>query len=261
MWGEVMQADTKKQMAGSFLALFFLLFLALPTLAQVADLGQIRSRIEQGDYLSAVPRLEAHIRSRPNDTDAYFLLSRALYLSGGAVNISRSEDAINQCFRLSNLPKAEHYWQRGLVLAGSRLKDALLDLRVAASNARATPKELFRYAMDWGIVAWRSGDLAQALEAYRRASKIDANQPLAWLHQGTLLVAQGNPNGADSVLSKAIALMQTAKPHPSLPEAFYWRGRAMELLGKSDAAKENYRRALEFNPNHSAAKAALEALR
>jgi tetratricopeptide (TPR) repeat protein len=246
----------------SAIAGFFLFFAALPVFAQVADLSQIRSRIEQGDYLSAVPRLEAHIRSRPNDTDAYFLLSRALYLSGGVVNLSRSEDAINQCFRLSSLPKAEHYWQRGLVRASSRLKDALLDLRVAASsNARATPKELFRYAMDWGAVAWRAGDLAQALEAYRRASRLDASQPLAWLHQGTLLVAQSSPNEADSALSKAIGLMQLPKPHPSLPEAFYWRGRAMELLDKLDAAKENYRRALEFNPNHSGAKAALEALR
>jgi tetratricopeptide (TPR) repeat protein len=242
---------------------FFLLFSALPTLAQTADLGQIRSRIEQGDYISAIPRLEAHIKSRPSDADAYFLLSRALYLSGGAVNLSRSEDAINQCFRLSNLPKAEHYWQRGLVRSSNnRLKDALLDLQVASSsNARAPAKEIFRYAMDWGAVAWRGGDLRQALEAYRRASKLDAIQPLPWLHQGTLLVALGNGSEADAALSRAIGLMQTAKPHPSLSEAFYWRGRAMELLNKPEAAKENYRRALEFNPNHSGAKTALETLR
>jgi tetratricopeptide (TPR) repeat protein len=242
---------------------FCWLFFTLPVLAQVADLGQIRSRIEQGDYISAIPRLEAHIKSRPSDADAFFLLSRALYLSGGAVNLSRSEDAINQCFRLSNLPKAEHYWQRGLVRSSSnRLKDALLDLQVASSsNARAPAKEIFRYAMDWGAVAWRAGELRQALEAYRRASKLDANQPLPWLHQGTLLVAQGNGTEADIALSKAIGLMQTAKPHPSLSEAFYWRGRAMELLNKPEAAKENYRRALEFNPSHSGARAALEALR
>ncbi|MFN3267389.1 MAG: tetratricopeptide repeat protein [Deinococcales bacterium] len=244
-------------------AVLFLYLLYSLVLAQVADLGLLRNRIEQGDYLSAIPRLEAHIRARPSDAEAFFLLSRALYLSGGTVNLSRSEDAINQCFRLSSLPKAEYYWQRGLVRASNnRLKEGLLDLRVAASsNVRATPKELVRYAMDWGAIAWRSGDLAQALEAYRRASRLDPNQPLALLHQGTLLVATNNPSEAESVLTKAIGLMQTPKLHPSLPEAFYWRGRALELLGKPDAAKENYRRALEFNPNHSAAKAALEALR
>lgn len=243
--------------------LLFLGLLYSLALAQVADLGLLRSRIEQGDYLSAIPRLEAHIKARPSDSEAFFLLSRALYLSGGAVNLSRSEDAINQCFRLSSLPKAEHYWQRGLVRSSNnRLKDGLLDLRVAASsNARATPKELVRFAMDWGAVAWRGGDLPQALEAYRRASKLDPNQSLAWLHQGTLLVAAGNPSEAENVLTRAIGLMQSPKVHPSLPEAFYWRGRALELLGKPDAAKENYRRALEFNPNHSAARAALEALR
>jgi tetratricopeptide (TPR) repeat protein len=163
----------------------------------------------------------------------------------------------------SSLPKAEHYWQRGLVRSSSnRLKDGLLDLQVASSsNARAPAKEIFRYAMDWGAVAWRGGELRQALEAYRRASKLDAAQPLPWLHQGTILVAQGNGTEADTALSRAIALMQTTKPHPSLSEAFYWRGRAMELLNKPEAAKENYRRALEFNPNHSGARAALESLR
>ncbi len=239
----------------------WLLFCA-SVLAQVADLPVLRVRIEQGDFLSAIPKLEAHIKARPADPEGFFLLARALYLAGGAVYFSRAEDAINQCFRLSSLPRPESYWQRGLIRASTnRFKEALLDLRVASSStSRAVPKEVFRYAMDWGATAWRSGDLNQALEAYRRAVRLDASQPLPWLHQGTLLVSLNNPQEAEIVLSRAITLMQNPKPHPSLSEAFYWRGRALELLSNFQAAKENYRRALEFNPNHTAARAALEAL-
>jgi tetratricopeptide (TPR) repeat protein len=242
--------------------LLALLFFCGVAFAQVTDLVLLRSRIEQGDFLSAIPKLEAHVKARPSDSEAYFLLARALYLAGGAVYLSRAEDAINQCFRLSNLPRPESYWQRGLIRAGSnRFKDALLDLRVASSSStRANPKEVFRYAMDWGATAWRSGDLTQALEAYRRAVRLDSSQALPWLHQGTLLLALNDPKEAEVTLSKAISLMQTPKPHPALAEAFYWRGRALEMQNKLEAAKENYRRALEQNPSHGAARAALEAL-
>ncbi|MEY4529291.1 MAG: hypothetical protein RLZZ156_12 [Deinococcota bacterium] len=240
--------------------LVLLLFVGVAT-AQVTDLAVLRSRIEQGDFLSAIPKLEAHVKVRPSDAEAYFLLSRALYLAGGAVYLSRAEDAINQCFRLSNLPRPESYWQRGLIRAGTnRFKDALLDLRVASSSStRANPKEVYRYAMDWGAVAWRSGDLTQALEAYRRAVRLDPIQALPWLHQGTLLLSLEDAKEAEAALSKAIGLMQAQK-HPALAEAFYWRGVALERQNKLEAAKENYRRALEQNPSHVAAKMALEAL-
>jgi tetratricopeptide (TPR) repeat protein len=237
-----------------------LLFASIAT-AQVTDLVVLRSRIEQGDFLTAIPKLEAHVKVRPADAEAFFLLSRALYLAGGAVYLSRAEDAINQCFRLSNLPRPESYWQRGLIRAShNRLKDALLDLRVASSSStRAAPKEVFRYAMDWGAIAWRGGDLTQALEAYRRAVRLDVTQALPWLHQGTLLIALNEVKEAEAALTKAIGLMQTQK-HPALAEAFYWRGQALERQLRFDAAKENYRRALEQNPSHVAAKMALEAL-
>ncbi len=242
--------------------LLVLLFFSSVAMAQIADLSALRIRIEQGDVLSAIVKLEAHIKARPSDSEAFFLMARAMYLAGGAVYLSRAEDAINQCFRLSGLPKAESYWQRGLIRASNnRFKDALLDLRVSASGStRVVPKEIFRYAMDWGAVAWRSGDLTQALEAYRRAARLDPLQPLPLLHLGTLLVSTNQAFEAESVLTKAITLMQSSKQHPSLAEAFYWRGRAFELQNKYDAAKENYRRALEFNPNHGAARAALNAL-
>ncbi len=242
-----------------FLVLWLFCGLAL---AQVADLPVLRNRIELGDFLTAIPKLEAHVKARPADPEGFFLLARALYLAGGAVYLSKAEDAINQCFRLSSLPRPESYWQRGLIRASTnRFKDALLDLRVASSStSRATPKEVYRYAMDWGAIAWRSGDFNQALEAYRRAVRLDGNQALPWLHQGTLLVSLNNPQEAEVALSRAITLMQNPKPHPALSEAFYWRGRALELQNNFQAAKENYRRALEFNPNHTAARAALEAL-
>ncbi len=244
-----------------FLALFVFFAVAL---AQVTDLALLRNRIEQGEFLSAIPKLEAHIKVRPGDAEAFFLLARAYYLATGAVNLAKAEDAIRNCFRQSAFPRAEYHWQRGLIYASSnRSKEALTDLRTASSgDSRASYKEMYRFAMDWGAVAWRIGDLQQALEAYRRAGRTDPSQPLAWLNQGIILVSQSSGSEAESALNKAITLMQanTPKNHPAIPEAYYWRGRAQELQNKLEAARESYRRALEFNSNHGAAKTALENL-
>ena len=49
--------------------LALLLFVGVAT-AQVTDLAVLRSRIEQGDFLSAIPKLEAHVKVRPSEAEA-----------------------------------------------------------------------------------------------------------------------------------------------------------------------------------------------
>jgi tetratricopeptide (TPR) repeat protein len=235
-----------------------------PTLAQNADLPTIRQRIEQGDPLSIIPKLEEHLKARPNDPEALFLLARAYYLAGGSVNLTRAEEAIKSCFRVMNVPKPEHHWQAGLIYAvQNRFKDALNALKIAASSTNASSKDTYRFSMDWGSVAWRSGDQRQALDAYRRAARAEPSQPLPWLHQGVILLALNYPEQAESPLSRSISLMQAAgyaRNHPSYAEAYYWRGKVFETLGKYDLARDNYRKALEVNPQHRAAKDALSTM-
>ncbi len=235
-----------------------------PSLAQNMDLPALRLRIDQGDPLSTIPKLEEHLKSRPNDPEALFLLARAYYLAGGSVNLNRAEVSIKACFRVMNVPKPEHHWQAGLIYAAqNKYKDALAALKIAASSTNASSRDTYRFSMDWGSVAWRSGDQRQALDAYRRAARSEPMQPLPWLHQGVILLALNYPEQAESPLSRSISLMQAAgyqRNHPSFAEAYYWRGKVFETLGKYDAAKDNYRKALEGNPQHRAAKDALSSM-
>lgn len=244
--------------------LILLIFCVSSVLAQAtADLSVLRSRLEQGDFNSVIPRLESHLRVKPSDAEAHFLLSRAYYLSGGVVNLGRAADQIKSAFRAPS-PRLEFYWQQGLVQAAQgKTQLALSNLRVAASGdpKASGVKETHRFAMDWGAVAWRSGDLQQALEAYRRAVRIDGSQPFGWLNQGVIYLSFSEPERAEPVLERAVTLFAFAyAKHPAYAEAQYTRGRTLELLGRFDAARLAYRSALSLNPSMQIARDALDAL-
>jgi tetratricopeptide (TPR) repeat protein len=233
-------------------------------LAQVAgELAGLRARLEQGDFISVIPRLEAHLRAKPGDGEARFLLGRAYYLAGGVVNIGRAADQLQLAVRAGQ-PKLEVYWQLGLVQAAQgKVQLALSNLRVAANgDVRASSqREAYRFAMDWGAVAWRGGDLRQALEAYGRAARVDAAQPFAWLNQGVIYLALNEPERAEPVLTRSVTAFSLTYPkHPAFSEAQYSRGRALELLGRYDGARSAYRAALALNPNLKVARDALDGL-
>jgi Flp pilus assembly protein TadD len=242
-----------------------LLILSLSSvLAQAStDLNVMRNRLEQGEFLSVIPRLEAHLRVKPSDAEAHFLLSRAYYLSGGVVNLGRAADQIKSAFRVPP-PRLEFYWQQGLVHAAQgKTQLALSSLRVAASGDPKSSgvKDTYRFAMDWGAVAWRSGDLRQALEAYRRAVRIDGSQPFGWLNQGVIYLSLSEPERAEPVLERSVTLFALGyNKHPAYAEAQFTRGRTLEQLGRFDAARLAYRSALSLNPNMQIARDALDAL-
>jgi tetratricopeptide (TPR) repeat protein len=238
--------------------------LCATVLAQViADLNVVRNRLERGDFLGVIPKLEAHIKARPGDAEAHFLLARAYYLAGGVVNVGRAADHIKEAFR-GAAPRLEYYWLQGLIQAAQgKVQLALSNLRVAASGEvrLSSVKDAYRFAMDWGSVSWRSGDLRQAIEAYRRAARVDAAQPFPWLNEGIIQISLGEPERAEPALARAVTLFQQNYPkHPAYAEAQYWRGQALEKLGRYDPARTAYRAALALNPNLRVAREALEAL-
>jgi tetratricopeptide (TPR) repeat protein len=229
----------------------------------LTDLAPIRAKLEQGDFISAIPKLEAHLKTKPNDAEAHFLLARAYYLAGGVVNLGRSSDHIKEALKAS-VPRLEYYWLQGLIQAvQGKFQLALSNLRVAATGeSRATTaRDFYRFSMDWGAVAWRSGDLRQGLEAYRRANKADPTQPFPLLNQGVIYLSLREPERAEPELTKAVVLFQQYAPkHPAFAEAQYNRGRALESLGRFEAARSAYRAALSLDPSFKVARDALEAL-
>jgi tetratricopeptide (TPR) repeat protein len=216
----------------SILIIAAMLCLALfnVAVAQTApELSVPRARIEAGEYASAIVRLEAFIKARPQDAEARYLLARAYYLQGGLANFERAEESIRSAIRITG-SKPEYEWLYGLILVGQGKASAGLSrLRVAASADPRGPSAAgaYRYAMDWGLIAWREFD--QALTALTRAI---------------------------STLERANA----PKSHPGFSAAYYWRGRVFEAMGKFIEARSDYTAALDHDPNFAPAKEALEGV-
>jgi Tfp pilus assembly protein PilF len=97
------------------LALLFCLMLVSSVFAQNTDLALMRSKLEAGDFKTVIVQLEPFVKLKPNDPEAHFLLARAYYLTGGALNQARAEDQIRLAIKLVAF-RAEFEWQYGLIL-------------------------------------------------------------------------------------------------------------------------------------------------
>lgn len=241
---------------------------ATPSLSQsVPDLAAVLSTLEAGDHALALNRLETYVRARPQDPEGFALLARAGLLANTTASLRRAEEAARTAAKLLGRSRPDLEWTLGLILAAQgKLEPALARLRIAASGYPRGPnaREVYRYAMDWGAVAWRAGDPRQALEAYARASRAAPDEPWPFLHQGTLQLALGQPAAAERALSRAVELTETPvgqRPHPARAEALYWRGQAREAQGRYAEAGADYRAALGASPGHAAARDALEGVR
>jgi tetratricopeptide (TPR) repeat protein len=235
-------------------------------MAQNTDLAIMRSKLEAGDYKTVIVQLEPFVKLKPNDPDAHFLLARAYYLTGGALNQARAEDQIRLAVRLVSF-RAEFEWQYGLILEALGKTDlALTHLRtsVMGDPRGVSNQSLYRYAMDWGSVAWRKGDLRQALEAFQAASRINPNEPWALVHQTALHLGLNEARLAEPLISRCLKILETnkyPKDHPVWAEAYYWYGQTLEALNRFNEAKSAYLKALEHDPKFSRAREAFENLR
>lgn len=247
-------------------ALVIALTLISSVLAQSLDLSGLRSKLETGDYKTVIVQLEPFVKQKPNDPDARFILARAYYLTGGALNQARAEDHIRAAIKLVVF-RAEFEWQYGLILTAlGKANQALGHLRasVMGDPRGVSSASLYRFAMDWGSVAWREGDLRQALEAFQSASRIDPNQPWPLIHRSALHLGLNEARLAEPLLLRCIKLLETGnyqKDHPVWAEAYYWFGQTLEALGRFNDAKNAYLKALEHDPKFSRAREAFENLR
>jgi tetratricopeptide (TPR) repeat protein len=247
------------------LVVLFCLFCS-SVFAQNTDLAVMRSKLEAGDFKTVIVQLEPFVRLKPNDPDGHFLLARAYYLTGGALNQARAEDQIRLAIKLVAF-RAEFEWQYGLILeALGKVDQALLHLRSSVlGDARGVSNSsLYRYAMDWGGAAWRKGDLRQALEAFQAANRIEPSQPWALVHQTALHLALNEARLAEPLIVRCIKLLETSKyaaKHPVWAEAYFWYGQTLETLSRFNEAKSAYLKALEHDPKFGRAREAFENLR
>jgi len=101
-------------------------------------------------------------------------------------------------------------------------------------------------------------DLTAARGHMEEASRLAPDEPLFHFLRGLLHLEAGDAAGAEEAIGRALSL---GHPDPERVAAFHlWRGRAMDVLGRRDEAKRDYRRALGHYadpPVHRAAKRGL----
>ncbi len=109
------------------------------------------------------------------------------------------------------------------------------------------------------------GDFARAAAAYDQAFAALAALPpeqrpwrWMWYHDGPYR-AYYHQGRYHDVIQLATTTLK-AMSEPVLEEAYYWRGRAYAALGDLDAARADFRRALQAHPGYAPAQQALNAL-
>ena len=235
------------------------------------DFQQFQDLLDRGLYNSAAlvagPEL---IADHPQDRRAHALYARALLLSG---DIGSARGALDSMLALGD----DHEPQTAdeLQLAGLILAEEGNAAEATALLARAFGQSGFYvHAMDWGRLAWQSGDSGQAEEAYRAAADTPRGQrePWPWLDLGRLLLFQGRLDEAEAALEQAIAVYEAfdsgvSLPSPAYVESFYRLGQLAEARLEAGGETQwlstaigNYQNALVGDPNYVPAQKALARL-
>jgi tetratricopeptide (TPR) repeat protein len=242
-----------------------LIFLVLIAGASVAQnsLEQLRQNLDNGYYASAAQISgPGAIREDPNNPEAYFLYSKALYYT-------------------ENFPLARTQFDKAASLLGSQTPDYIhLDGLITAAEGNLTEavtlletaflrSQNYLVAMDWGRTAWQAGDFDTALKAYEAASATEQGQKELWPHlnQGRILQQfKGDNEGAIAAYKTAITIFEENDPGgetsvpPGVVEANFHLGEIYERLGDNATAKSYYDAALFYDRNYTPAQNALTRL-
>lgn len=143
--------------------------------------------------------------------------------------------------------------------AESKLPPRGMDLRrcdEALSEERANPTLLVATHVNRGILRLRRGDTAGALADFDAATRLNPDEPEAYLNRASALLRKQEVSGAISEFDTAIA-KQTRRP----ALAYFGRAVAHEEAGNIRAAYRDYVRASELAPSWPEPRAELTRFR
>lgn len=235
--------------------------------AQVTS-AQLRDQLERGLYSSAARVTgPALVLALPDDAEARYLFSKALYLVGDTAEAERQLSLIPAAAELASA--ADYHHLAGLLIAAAGdANGALPELARAFELSRS-----YLHAMDWALIAWQAQDHAVALQVYSLAAATERGhrEPWPYLNQGRLLLIMERFQEAINAFEEAIRVFEATdtgdgRPSPAYVEAFYRLGlihqRLYEQNGSAEErrlAENHYQAALSADPNYMPALAALEA--
>ncbi len=143
-------------------------------------------------------------------------------------------------------------------ILGDEADDARMwqrSLERAQAEAAANPTDAFAW-FNLGNSLTAQGRYADAASAFDQARVIGLPWRMLW-YQFEPFRAYYEAGRHDELLALADSVIATAG---NIEETYYWRGRALQATGDSDAARAAYQRAVELNSNYVEPQQALAEL-
>jgi len=193
-----------------------------------------------------------------NEADGYFLAEDSLNGSGLQVPMAGFDPA----WQVFHRPYIVVYPpdQTGLMhaIVGQDMIDSvMLDhaLTTAQTEARDNPANAFAW-FNLGTSYARLGQMEHAASSFDEARRLGLPYRMLW-YQFDLFDAYLAVGRYQEVLDLATATLEATG---GLEELYYYRGMAEQALGQNDNAAQDFRAALEYNPNFDLAANALTIL-
>lgn len=231
---------------------------AQPDADSVASLRELIA----GGYYALAAQVDGPqvVRAHPESGEAHLLYAQALYLVG---NLEAAAAQLNRAKGLADGPDLNQGVTRLEALVQAAQGNPQNAVRMLARLFDTSGD--YEVAMDWGQVAWQSGNLEGALRAYRAAGDTALGETEPWpsLNAARLLLLQKNYADAITTLETTLTILEgdsSPRPSPAYAEAFYRLGEAHEALGEDDDAISNYQAAISVNPDYLPADEALKRL-
>jgi tetratricopeptide (TPR) repeat protein len=124
------------------------------------------------------------------------------------------------------------------------------------AEAASNPTDAFSW-FNLGTIYNALGDYENAATAFDQARAIGLPWRMLWYQFGPYEAYYQTGRYEDVLLLTDVTLQD----RPYFEESYYYKGLALAALGQREEARQNLEKALSFNPNFSAAAAALETLR
>ncbi len=213
----------------------------IPSLLKLSEFQMILKR--NNESLKTVDRI---LKIDPQNAEAYFMMGNNFK------DLGKSELAINSYQKaVDNDPDILDAWIN-LGQLFEELKNPIA-LRYFDTAIRVGPGSVSAISAKanylWGLKKYN-----EAIALYKKAGKIDAQDAGTHYNIGLVYLDM------DSIPQAHQFFDLTLKTDPTHIMGYYYRGVASELLGKVESAKNDYQQALNFSPNFTRAKDALNKL-
>jgi tetratricopeptide (TPR) repeat protein len=191
--------------------------------------------LKLGKNREAISLLEPVAKRDPADLEVWYLLGTAL-LQGG--EFKRGGESIAAIVRQGETAPAECLVATAQLAIGENEKAA----QAAARAIALDPSLPGAYSLS-GIARERLGDTAGAMDDYRKALALDANDLDASLHLGALLFKERNLGEAERLIGRSLQL------RPAFLPAEYQLALIHAALGRVDEAVPEFERIAKAAPD------------